>query len=156
MSKTFHLQFQLDTNDNGYHTGKAMFVLYERQNGDAATEQVANVSTHAIHLCGKCLDIWEDQHGTINIHQTDAHELSPAEWVELTLENDWAGICAEREAEEMERKREADLKMATKVYNMMMSSSFETWYPGEFMDHVEGEEDALDKDAILEKIIKMI
>lgn len=43
-----------------------------------------------------------------------------------------------------------------KVYNMLFSQDFADWYENEFMLHVEGDENALSKEDILEEIRNML
>jgi hypothetical protein len=43
-----------------------------------------------------------------------------------------------------------------KVYNLLFSQDFSDWYENEFMLHVEGDENALSKEDILEEIRNML
>ena len=46
--------------------------------------------------------------------------------------------------------------MEEKVFEMLMSAKFAYWYENEFLDFVEGEENALSKEQILADIKQML
>jgi len=47
-------------------------------------------------------------------------------------------------------------KNIKKVYNMLMTQTFADWHDGEFMDHVEGEENCKNKKEICEELKLML
>ena len=42
------------------------------------------------------------------------------------------------------------------IYQMLMTSTFETWYEGAFTDHVVGEECAASKEQIMDELNALI
>ena len=52
--------------------------------------------------------------------------------------------------------KEKEMSTVEKIYHMLMSQEFDDWFRGDFMDYVEGDQNAKPKDIIFDDISSML
>lgn len=148
------LNFRLDSYcGSGDPSGKIIMDLTRKDDHMVLDALVCDIDVASIN---EILNAWGEEHGGFAVVQKFPHVTTGAEHIHYAMDKEYEEFKTKRDAEQAAHQLERDLEQAGKVYEMLMSSSFETWYPGAFMDHVEGEEGALDKNAILIQLVRML